>query len=132
MPFNYESDEKPLMCHEVAPPSESRDSQPLPDEGAHRFTALAHAGMKRKRDLAVPVTRTAAVGACSSSSTSEKVNSIEEEGDSSDYDKPPVSTETLDREQAWLRLLADRPQATEGKRMVEWLEKVVAISETLR
>jgi hypothetical protein len=114
------------MCHEVAPPSESRDSQPLPDEGTHRLTALALAGMKRKRDLAIPVTRTAAFGTCSCSSTSEKDNSMEE-GDSSDSDKPPVSTETLDQEQAWLRLLSFT--ATEGKRMVEWLEKVVAISE---
>ena len=66
----------------------------------------------------------------STASTSEKDNSTNETEDSSDSDNNMRSMSSYpDRERIWLELLADRPEDTEGKSMVEWLEKAVAVSE---
>lgn len=54
----------------------------------------------------------------------------DEEGDDSsdsENNKMSMNTDMPDREQQWAQLLVERPSDTEGKEMMEWLEKVVAI-----
>jgi hypothetical protein len=50
--------------------------------------------------------------------------------DSSDSENLKETSENSDRDRIWLELLAERPDNREGKEMVQWLEKVVSVSES--
>ncbi|KAL3922332.1 MAG: hypothetical protein SGILL_002265, partial [Bacillariaceae sp.] len=118
-----------LVCQEI---DETQKTHEQKDVAATLF------GMKRKRDDSDETDRrsmavtsyAAAADRSSSASTSEKDNSANEGEDSSDFENNTRDmSEYPDRERTWLELLAERPEDTEGKSMVEWLEKVVAASE---
>ena len=119
-----------LVCQEI------KETRRISDQ---EEVAATLSGMKRKHDaasesdrgsVAVTLSREAAADRFSSTSTSEKDNSTNEGEDSSDSDNNMRDmSEYPDRDRLWLELLAERPEDTEGKSMVDWLEKVVAASE---